>query len=225
MKYIKSFNEARTQKIKVNFEWRGFKFKNIGLSVWGSSTYGNPTAASAGQVIKQYIKQKYNLNCQIGSDTYAGGDSLRVCLSPLDVNIKDYNIISNDIKYSFQDGTFNGMEDIYEYGENECSVEIDGKIYNFGAKFVFVEHRPKYGTKLYNDFEQWKKDTIENWTEENQIKYDAWVNKNVRKDGEGSHTRFFTLDTDYKNYLQTEDDVKIHYKLYNEDDNPSKLKK
>jgi hypothetical protein len=145
------------KKSKVNFEWEGidkiFNFKNITIN----KEYGYVPMMGISQVIRQYIKQKWNVPFQIGSETYSGGSTIRIYLDPQKINDNVYNDIDVELKLLFQSGNFNGMDDSYEYGENKFEVIIDDKKFKFTATYIMVEHKPKYGTKEYVAYEEWKR--------------------------------------------------------------------
>ena len=42
----------------INFEWNGYKFKNIAIKEYNNAPY--TTMGGIGKVAKQYIQQKYN---------------------------------------------------------------------------------------------------------------------------------------------------------------------
>jgi len=159
MKYLDGYEKMfeKRETVKVNFEWNDMKFKNIGLLSWAGGGYYAPIGAVS-QVVRQYIKQKIKVPFQIASSSYAGGDSIRVYISPLDVNEDKFKEIKSDLETTFSDGQFDGMEDIYNYGDNEFVVEIDGHQVEFGTKYFFCEHRPKYDTKKYKDWEKTRED-------------------------------------------------------------------
>ena len=146
---------------KADFTWNGYKFKNIPLVSWnnGLSYYSRMGAVS--KVCKQYIKQKYNTNIQVATESYTGGSSLRVYVDPTSISADIFKLIKGDVQALFAAGSFNGMEDIYEYHKGETinfdlvivtadNVETDN--IDFTAKYVFVNHDFKYGTKQFNEY-------------------------------------------------------------------------
>lgn len=153
MKYLDNFDKMfeKRETEKVDFEWNGMKFKNIGLLAWGNGSYYAPIGAVS-QVVRQYIKQKFKVPFQISSDSYSGGNSIRTYFSPEDVTKEKFEEIRDDLNHTFSDGSFDGMEDIYNYGENEFKVNIKGQDVEFGTKYFFAEYRPKYDTKKYDEW-------------------------------------------------------------------------
>lgn len=105
-------------------------------------------AKHVASIVKQYVKMKYpQIECAATSQVYSGGDSVDIYVSD---NVG--NPISDEIyrdidsfASNFQEGTFNGMIDMYEYRDSKLNTEKGTEI-NGGAKYVFVNNRPKFGT-------------------------------------------------------------------------------
>jgi hypothetical protein len=155
MKHIDKFSIFESRDVtKINFEWNGFKFRNISIKDGQYGVYVPIGAVS--QVVRQYIKQKYAAPFQIASQSYAGGDSIRVYFSPLDVSKKDYDEMNNHLSSLFSAGSFDGMEDIYNYDNDKemISYTYNDNVVTFGTKYFFAEYRPKYGTVAYNKWEE-----------------------------------------------------------------------
>lgn len=109
------------------------------------------TAKHTASIIKQYIKslsKKYKINISYWctSETYSGGSSVNIHVSnpdgsPIRVIIFDQiRKFANGLKA----GSFDGMTDSYDYGEN--GVTDNGTTISFYAKFIFVENSPKWDT-------------------------------------------------------------------------------
>jgi hypothetical protein len=99
-------------------------------------------------LVKQFVKQKYpSVVVSVKSDSYSMGDSVNVYLSTPD----GYEVSSEIVKdvdsfgSKFEQGRFNGMEDMYEYYEDEKLTE-NGTYISGGTKYFFVNNRPKFGT-------------------------------------------------------------------------------
>lgn len=114
-------------------------------------------AKNTASVIKQYVKKTYpDVKCWATSQVFAGGNSVDVYIShPNGHPVSDviYNIIF-DFTQTLRSGSFNGMYDIYEYREDEVKTD-NGTVISFGAKYVSVDNRPKWGTaeqKGYDEF-------------------------------------------------------------------------
>lgn len=154
-----------TEKEKINFEveilGRKFKFKNVKMDrneYNGSVNYFAPMGAVS-SVVRQYVKQRWP---QVGkfnfsSDSFSMGDSVSIYLN--DVSEDLYKEISNELTMIFQRGRFNGMEDIYEYSDKETrvTVPLPAKYEDeptIDTKWMTVQNRPKFGTKLWKEFNQ-----------------------------------------------------------------------
>jgi len=70
------------------------------------------------------------------------------------VNDELYNEIKSEIRGLFSAGSFNGMIDLYEYkpADSFLYIEYNGKKADVSAKYISVENRPKWGTKLYKEY-------------------------------------------------------------------------
>jgi len=140
---------------KINLEINGIKF-NLSSDCLRKTTWnGEPItpyiylrAKHVASLIKQYVKIKYpQIECSAKSEVYSGGDSVNVYLStPNGYEVSDE--ICGDVNRFgkiFQEGRFNGMEDIYEYNEYDTTTSNGTKI-DGGANYVFVNNRPQFGT-------------------------------------------------------------------------------
>lgn len=142
-------------KIKVNstisVNGKVFNFTNIKVSDTPNYLYV-PTAGVA-QVIRQYIKQKWGVKVQISSSTFSGGDSVDVYLPCVDEKL--YDEIRLEVRGLFSAGHFNGMIDLYEYKSDDSFIHIqhNGKKADVSAKYISVRNTPKWGTKLYREYE------------------------------------------------------------------------
>jgi hypothetical protein len=127
-----------------------FNFTNIKVTETPNWLYV-PTAG-VGQVIRQYVKQKWGVKVQISSDTFAGGDSVNVYLPCVGDDLAKE--ISSELRGLFSAGHFNGMIDLYEYkpADSFLYIEHNGKKADVSAKYISVENRPKWGTKLYEEY-------------------------------------------------------------------------
>jgi hypothetical protein len=152
---------------KINLEINGVKFnlpsECLRKTDWSGEAvtpYIRIRAKHVASLIKQYVKAKYpQIECSAKSQVYSGGDSVDVYLST-----KDGYEVSDEIQKDvnsfgkiFQVGRFNGMDDIYEYNEYDITAS-DGTKINGGAKYVFVNSRPMFGTvadvcKMIRDYQ------------------------------------------------------------------------
>ena len=129
---------------------------------WGGSLekYIHMSAKNSATVIKQFVKQNFpSLKVWAVSDTYSGGSSTRVYVCNQDGSEVDYDIFKqiNQWKHILQGGNFNGMEDIYEYREDELTTD-NGMALKYFPSYIFIENKPKWGTVEYwlNEFETFK---------------------------------------------------------------------
>lgn len=107
------------------------------------------SARDAASIMKQYVKKNYpGLEIWVSSSKYAGGSSADIWIcnhdgSPVPNEIyKQIDAFSKNLEA----GTFNGMEDIYEYKRD--GVTDDGiTVVNY-TSYIFVNNRPKSGSPL-----------------------------------------------------------------------------
>lgn len=138
------------KKVKVSFtstfNGQPLQFKDLTMRVyenWYSGgvqqAYKYPTMGGVSQAIRQFMKQVFpKVKFQIKTDSYSGGDSARVyILSQLTPS--EFQNVKEALTSTFQEGRFNGMEDIYEYNGRGLRGEVDGEEVSFGTKYLFVE--------------------------------------------------------------------------------------
>lgn len=92
------------------------------------------TTRETTNLLKKYLRQKYNVECTIKSSKYSGGSSLSVeyTLGP------DARVVEKELN-RLQNGEFNSMEDIYDYkNKAERGIVLDGRILET-YKYVFVK--------------------------------------------------------------------------------------
>jgi hypothetical protein len=129
---------------------------------WGGNLekYIHMSAKNTASVIKQYVKKNFpQLKVWAVSDTYSGGSSTRIYVcnpdgSPVDSDT--YKKIEQ-WKWILSGGSFNGMEDIYEYREDELTTD-NGMALKYFPSYIFIDNKPKWGTVEYwlNEFETFK---------------------------------------------------------------------
>jgi hypothetical protein len=136
-------------KVKTSFTATLFgkkiQFKNITLKTYGQVHRGQQinhyysTMLGVSQAIRQYMKQAFpDVEFHIKTESYSLGDSVRVNLLSNVGQVK-YNQIHKELESVFEKGSFNGMEDIYEYNGGGLKVEYDGQVVTIGTKYLFVE--------------------------------------------------------------------------------------
>ena len=161
----------KREKIKINFNWNGYTFKNIPINRYnrGGTPDYSTQMGGVSKVVRQYVKQKYGINIQIKTSSFSMGNSIHVYIDPINVKSEQYDLIRRDLNALFQYGTFNGMTDCYEYHNNceyiktwickksddACDFPMsDTKEIKFTTKYMFVNHNFKYGTKAYKDYQE-----------------------------------------------------------------------
>jgi hypothetical protein len=143
-------------KSKMKFTWLGVNFELPSeclrtTSYWGEkleNPYINIGRKEVPLLFKQYVKAKYPTLLVWGkSSTFANGSSsdLYACNANGD-ELEWGGFVYNDLN-SFasmmQGGRYNGMEDIYEYGEagstdNGTKLEFNSKYVHFNPKAPFA---------------------------------------------------------------------------------------
>ena len=129
---------------------------------WGGNLekYIHMSAKNTATVIKQYVKKNFpELKVWGVSDTYSGGSSTRIYVCNVDgspVDSDTYKKIEQ-WKWILSGGSFNGMEDIYEYREDELTTD-NGMALKYFPSYIFIDNKPKWGTVEYwlNEFETFK---------------------------------------------------------------------
>ena len=112
-------------------------------------------------IIKQYVKKNFPLlNVWATSSVYSGGSSCDIYVSNQDGSSVDKDIYEQIENFSqlFKGGSFNGMEDIYEY-RNDNPTTDNGTPMKYFPSYVFVNNKPKWGTVEYwlNEWDENKK--------------------------------------------------------------------
>ena len=122
-----------------------------GSSQWEDETYIQMRAKYCSSIIKQYVKKNFPLlNVWATSSVYSGGSSCDIYVSNQDGSSVDKDIYEQIENFSqlFKGGSFNGMEDIYEY-RNDNPTTDNGTPMKYFPSYVFVNNKPKWGTVEY----------------------------------------------------------------------------
>lgn len=137
------------KKGKYTFTLNGIKYTDIsGWNYNDNSTRININVAGTAQMVRQYMRAKYPKYAQRGyywvqSDSYSGGDHINVYLNNAPEDL--YKQINKELNAQFEEGSFDGMNDIYNYTkEDEKSKE--GYVVSYGTKYLSVYNKPPYGT-------------------------------------------------------------------------------
>ena len=120
---------------------------------WGGNLekYIHMSAKNTASVIKQYVKSNFpELKVWGVSDTYSGGSSTRIYVCNVDgspVDSDTYKKIEQ-WKWILSGGSFNGMEDIYEYRDDKLTTDA-GMALKYFPSYIFIDNKPKWGTPEY----------------------------------------------------------------------------
>ena len=168
----------------VNYELPKSAVVLKGSTQWEDETYIQMRAKYCSSIIKQYVKKNFPLlNVWATSSVYSGGSSCDIYVSNQDGSSVDKDIYEQIENFSqlFKGGSFNGMEDIYEYRTDDPTTD-NGTPMKYFPSYIFVNNKPKWGTVEY------------------------WMNEwNVLKDHYKDKTEFllknktYMTDKEYKN--------------------------
>ena len=156
---------------KLKFSLNGQEFQlplnSYREQTWGGNLekYIHMSAKNCATVIKQFVKKNYpELKVWAGSDVYSGGSSVRVEVCNQDGSEVDYETFKEISKWKhiLQGGSFNGMEDIYEYREDTLCTD-KGMELKYFPSYIFIDNKPKWGSVEYwlNQYQEYK-DNINN---------------------------------------------------------------
>ena len=135
----------------VNYELPKSAVVLKGSTQWEDETYIQMRAKYCSSIIKQYVKKNFpSLNVWATSSVYSGGSSCDIYVSNQDGSSVDKDIYEQIENFSqlFKGGSFNGMEDIYEY-RNDNPTTDNGTPMKYFPSYVFVNNKPKWGTVEY----------------------------------------------------------------------------
>ena len=146
---------SKLKKLKFSINKNEFTLpiESYRETTWGGSVekYIHMSAKNSATVIKQYVKANFpKLKVWCVSDTYSGGSSTRVYVCNVDgspVDSDTYKKIEQ-WKWILSGGSFNGMEDIYEYREDELTTD-NGMALKYFPSYIFIDNKPKWGTVEY----------------------------------------------------------------------------
>jgi hypothetical protein len=157
-----------------------------GSTQWNEETYIHMSAKHTASIIKQYVKKFFpEVKVWSNSQTYSGGSSCNVNLSNSDGSEISQNIFEQISEFSnqFKAGSFNGMEDIYEYNEGTKTTDNNTPLKYFPS-YVFCNNSPKWGSVEYwmNEYNNFKNMTPENPNYEHYMgmveNSGGWLNMN-----------------------------------------------
>jgi hypothetical protein len=126
---------------------KAIRTKTYGPNKGSKYVYVNPPVA--GLLVKQFVKRNFpNVLCRVVSDSFSGGNSLRVYVSTklgAPIDSQSFKTIS-DFVDMWEYGKFNGMIDMYESYENSGTISDNGLELEAGVKYAFTENQPRFGT-------------------------------------------------------------------------------
>jgi len=144
---------SKKLKFKLNDNVFTLPIEAYQESNWGGTLekYIHMSAKNTATVIKQYVKANFpKLKVWCVSDTYSGGSSTRVYVCNPDgseVDGETYKKIEQ-WKWILSGGSFNGMEDIYEYRDDKLTTDA-GMALKYFPSYIFIDNKPKWGTVEY----------------------------------------------------------------------------
>ena len=153
--------------VKVNATALDVQLKNVSLikdTNYAGNTYYRANGNTYNQVVKQIIAAKFGKEvasfCQFSYESFAGGNSYDIYVNPLIVSREVFEKMRDLLEGLLEYGSFNSYEDYYEMKENHEGIKFnapDGKEIKVRMKYVTVSHKPKYGTKAYEAYEEYQK--------------------------------------------------------------------
>jgi hypothetical protein len=153
--------------VKVNTTALDVQLKNVSLikdTGYNGETYYRASGVTYNQVVKQIIAAKFGKEvasfCQFSYESFAGGNSYDIYVNPLIVSREVFEQVRDLLEGLLEYGSFNSYEDYYEMKENHEGIKFnapDGKEIKVRMKYVTVYHKPKYGTKAYEAYEEYQK--------------------------------------------------------------------
>tara|TARA_R110002049_G_scaffold292277_1_gene476734 strand:+ start:194 stop:790 length:597 start_codon:yes stop_codon:yes gene_type:complete len=171
----------------------------VAKPTYGGTPYIHMSAKHTASIIKQFVKRFFpEVKVWSKSQTYSGGSSVDVSLSNSDGSSIHQNIYEQISEFSnkFKAGSFNGMEDIYEYNNNDVLTDNGTKL-DYFPSYVFCKNAPQWGTVEYwvNEYNNFKVMTSENPNYEHYMsmveKAGGWLsmNKTYMTDKEFSNVK------------------------------------
>jgi hypothetical protein len=144
-------------KNKMKFKYAGMVCEVPSVCLITTNYWGEPIETpyirigrkEVASIAKQFVKKNFpNLLVWASSESFANGNSVSVYVcnadgSDLDFDSKEWKKISSFVT-SLSGGRYNGMEDIYEYGENG-KTDNGTKIESY-AKYVHCNNSAPHGS-------------------------------------------------------------------------------
>lgn len=131
-------------KDKISFTLDGVKYTDIAAYTYGGDSRNSYNVGVSGtaQMIRQWMKQKYpSIPARnyywVQSESYSGGDSIRVYLN--DAPKELYDKLNRELNDKFEEGKFDGMTDSYSYTKG-AEKSAEGMVIDYGTKYLFVNN-------------------------------------------------------------------------------------
>ena len=131
-------------KEKISFTLDGVKYTDIAAYTYGGDSRNSYNVGVSGtaQMIRQWMKQKYpsvptRNYYWVQSESYSGGDSIRVYLN--DAPKEFYEKLNKELNDKFEEGKFDGMTDSYSYNKS-AEKSAEGMVIDYGTKYLFVNN-------------------------------------------------------------------------------------
>ena len=169
----------------------------VAKPTYGGTPYIHMSAKHTASIIKQFVKRFFpEVKVWSKSQTYSGGSSVNVSLSNSDGSSIHQNIYEQISEFSnkFKAGSFNGMEDIYEYNNNDVLTDNGTKL-DYFPSYVFTKNAPEWGTIEYwvNEYNEFKNMTTEH------PNYDTYIAAVEKAGGWLSMNKTYMTDKEFSN--------------------------
>ena len=169
----------------------------VAKPTYGGTPYIHMSAKHTASIIKQFVKRFFpEVKVWSKSQTYSGGSSVNVSLSNSDGSSIHQNIYEQISEFSnkFKAGSFNGMEDIYEYNNNDVLTDNGTKL-DYFPSYVFCKNAPQWGTVEYwvNEYNEFKFMTPEH------PNYDTYIAAVEKAGGWLSMNKTYMTDKEFSN--------------------------
>ena len=169
----------------------------VAKPTYGGTPYIHMSAKHTASIIKQFVKRFFpEVKVWSKSQTYSGGSSVNVSLSNSDGSSIHQNIYEQISEFSnkFKAGSFNGMEDIYEYNNNDVLTDNGTKL-DYFPSYVFCKNAPEWGTIEYwvNEYNEFKYMTTEH------PNYDTYIAAVEKAGGWLSMNKTYMTDKEFNN--------------------------
>jgi len=189
---------SKKLKFKLNDNMFTLPIDSYREQNWGGTLekYIHMSAKNTATVIKQYVKKFFPLvKVWSKSQTYSGGSSVDVNVSYGGGESIDQNVFEMISEFSnkFKAGSFNGMEDIYEYNNNDVKTDNGTKL-DYFPSYVFCKNNPKWGSVEY-----WKSEYNNKVMTPENPNYQNYMNMVEKAGGWLSMNKTYMTDKEFSN--------------------------